>query len=304
MKINSISNQQYNYSRNKANLNMDNAPSFKAGAPAGLNKVQQTIVDSYDKLAKTKPFQKFAGKLAKSDRSFTYLMVAESVILSTFYAINSLRNKKIEKEQKPQMVINDALVLGVSATGSLLLDSKVNKVVDSLSDKYFKKPEIQDFYRNLGKKAQDALGAEAPKSKLLETVAQGADDAAKMVGEHLKGIVGKTGELKPFEISADKLKTIQTNVKNAINSNSGNLDKAKEAVKGCVDDAYDALAARKEIKDIIPGINKLKTIVIFGLIYRYIGPVIVTPLANKISSKFFNNKGKKEEKAEQTQQKK
>ena len=302
MKINSISNQQYNYSRNKANLNMDNAPSFKAGGE--LNKVQKGIVGAYDKLAQTKPFQKFAGKLAKSDRSFTYLMVAESVILSTFYAINSLRNKKIEKEQKPQMVINDALVLGVSATGSLLLDSKVNKVVDSLSDKYFKKPEIQDFYRNLGKKAQDALGAEAPKSKLLETVAQGADDAAKMVGEHLKGIVGKTGELKPFEISADKLKTIQTNVKNAINSNSGNLDKAKEAVKGCVDDAYDALAARKEIKDIIPGINKLKTIVIFGLIYRYIGPVIVTPLANNLSSKLFNNKGKKEEKAEQTQQKK
>ncbi|MBQ4078587.1 hypothetical protein IJD15_05350 [bacterium] len=302
MKINSISNQQYNYSRNKANLNMDNAPSFKAGGE--LNKVQKGIVGAYDKLAQTKPFQKFAGKLAKSDRSFTYLMVAESVILSTFYAINSLRNKKIEKEQKPQMVINDALVLGVSATGSLLLDSKVNKVVDSLSDKYFKKPEIQDFYRNLGKKAQDALGAEAPKSKLLETVAQGADDAAKMVGEHLKGIVGKTGELKPFEISADKLKTIQTNVKNAINSNSGNIEKAKEAVKGCVDDAYDALAARKEIKDIIPGINKLKTIVIFGLIYRYIGPVIVTPLANKLSSKFFNNKGKKEEKAEQTQQKK
>ena len=302
MKINSISNQQYNYSRNKANLNMDNAPSFKAGGE--LNKVQKGIVGAYDKLAQTKPFQKFAGKLAKSDRSFTYLMVAESVILSTFYAINSLRNKKIEKEQKPQMVINDALVLGVSATGSLLLDDKVTKVVDKMADKYFRKPEIQDFYRNLGKKAQDALGAEAPKSKLLETVAQGADDAAKMVGEHLKGIVGKTGELKPFEISADKLKTIQTNVKNAINSNSGNLDKAKEAVKGCVDDAYDALAARKEIKDIIPGINKLKTIVIFGLIYRYIGPVIVTPLANKISSKFFNNKGKKEEKAEQTQQKK
>jgi len=97
-----------------------------------------------------------------------------------------------------------------------------------------------------------------------------------------------------FEISADKLKTIQTNVKNAISLNSGNIDKAKEAVKGCVDDAYDALAARKEIKDIIPGINKLKTIVIFGLIYRYIGPVIVTPLANKLSSKFFNKKGKEE----------
>lgn len=304
MKINSISNQQYNYSNSKANLNMDNTPSFKAGAPAGLNKVQQTIVDSYDKLSKTKPFQKFAGKLAKSDKSFTYLMVAESVILSTFYAINSLRNKKIEKEQKPQMVINEAMVLGISATGSLLLDEKVTKVVDNLADKYFKKPEIQSFYKDLGKKAQEAMGASAPKNQLLETVAKGADDAAKMVGEHLKGIVGKTGELKPFEISADGLKTIQTNVKNAINSNSGNLDKAKEAVKGYVDDAYDALAARKEIKDIIPGINKLKTIVIFGLIYRYIGPVVVTPLANKISSKFFNNKGKKEEKSEQTQQKK
>ena len=293
MRINSISNQQYNPSVKKSNLKMNNAPSFKAGA-ADLNKVQKTIVGAYDKLSQAKPFQKFASKLAKSDRSFTYLMVAESVILSTFYAINSLRNKKIEKEQKPQMVINDALVLGVSATGSLLLDDKVTKVVDKMADKYFRKPEIQSFYKDLGKKAQEAMGASAPKNQLLEAVAQGADDAAKLVGEHLKGIVGKTGELKPFEISADKLKEIQTNVGKAIKLNSGNLDKAKEAVKGCVDDAYDALAARKEIKDIIPGINKLKTIVIFGLIYRYIGPVVVTPLANKLSSKFFNKKGKEE----------
>ena len=51
--------------------------------------------------------------------------------------------------------------------------------------------------------------------------------------------------------------------------------------------------------------GKLKTIVIFGLIYRYIGPVLVTPLANKISSKLFkNDKDSKTENTQKTQDKK
>ena len=59
-----------------------------------------------------------------------------------------------------------------------------------------------------------------------------------------------------------------------------------------IDDVYDKLAGKIEADKIIPGINKIKTLVIFGIIYRYLSPVIMTPIANKISAKFFDKKDK------------
>lgn len=277
MKINSISNQQYKYNRNQktSSANANNSPAFKG---------------FYESVAQSKPFQSVIGRLAKSDKTFTHLMLAESCLLSGFYMINTLRNKKIEKEQKPQMVINDALVLGVSSAGALFLDDKVSNVVTKVANKYYSKPATQEFYKKLGLEAQKKMAGAAPKMQLLDEVVNGADAVAKKMGGQLKGLVGKAGELKPFEISPDGLTSLQGKVKEAVNSNSGNLDKAKEAVKGCVDDVYNALAAKKEADKILPGINKIKTLIIFGIIYRYLGPVVVTPIANKISSKFFDKK--------------
>ena len=67
MRINSISTQQYTNNRvNNKNANPNNSPAFKG---------------FYEKVAGSSKFQGIVGKLAKSDRTFTYLMVAESVIL-------------------------------------------------------------------------------------------------------------------------------------------------------------------------------------------------------------------------------
>lgn len=42
------------------------------------------------------------------------------------------------------------------------------------------------------------------------------------------------------------------------------------------------------------GLGKLKTLVIFGIIYRLISPVFITPVANRVSEKIQNNKAKKQ----------
>ena len=68
------------------------------------------------------------------------------------------------------------------------------------------------------------------------------------------------------------------------------MEGATKAAAGLIDDVYDKLAGKVEADKVIPGINKIKTLVIFGIIYRYLGPVVVTPIANKLSSKFFSNK--------------
>ena len=105
---------------------------------------------------------------------------------------------------------------------------------------------------------------------------------------------------KAFQVTTDKLDDVAKNITSAIRSNKGNADKAKEAVAGTIDDIYGKLAGKLEADKIIPGINKIKTVVIFGIIYRYLGPVLVTPLANKLSSKLFDKKKPEEAKTQQT----
>ena len=289
MRINSINNTyQYKTNKNNVNNNRKDIQSFK-GVPTAIT---EPLSNFYEKVASTGGFQKFISKFSKTN-SFTHLMVAESCFLSGFYMINTLRNKKIKKEQKPQMLINDALTLGVSTSGAYLLDDKVTKVVDNLSNSYFTKN--QDFYINKAKETAKNLAQKTGIMDDIFNVAKEASDdginlVTRKIGEQLSGIVAKGDKTKAFQISADKLKEVQEGVSNAIKSNKGNMEGATKAAAGLIDDVYDKLAGKVEADKVIPGINKIKTLVIFGIIYRYLGPVVVTPIANKLSSKFFSNK--------------
>ena len=202
MKINAV-NQNYNFKNTPQNA-QSKQQSFKGFVP---DPVVKGLSKFYERVASSDKFHNLVGNFSKSDRTFTHIMVADSVILSSFYMINTLRNKKIKKEQKPQMVLNDLMTLGVSAAGSYLLDDKVNKAVNTLTDNYINKH--QGFY---------------------------AGDPAK-------------------------------------------------------------IATFKS------GMSKLKTIVVFGMIYRYLGPVLITPLANKLSSKLFT-RNNPDAKTNKTQEKK
>ena len=303
MKINSINNQ---YQLNTRRNNYQNS-SQKQQNPSfgGVKEVlAEPLSNFYDKVASTGKFQNFVTKFSRTN-SFTHLMVAESCFLSGFYMINTLRNKKIKKEQKPQMLINDALTLGVSTAGAYLVEDKIGSMVVKGSEKYF--ANNADFYKKLGEKA-----ATASKNGLLDKVAQtlqnpdaskfadGVDDVVSSIGSHLKGIVSQKGKEKAFQLTDDAVKGIQTSVKEALNANKADVAKAKDAVKGLIDDAYNNVAARAEADKLMPGINKLKVLVIFGIIYRYLGPVVITPIANKLSSKFFDKKKPEETKTQQT----
>lgn len=305
MRISSVT-PNYQLSNNKNMRNNNAAPSFKGS-------VSQPVVNGlskfYDTVASNKGFQKFISGFSHSDKTFTHILVAESCFLSFFYMFNTWKNKNIKKEQKPQMLINDALTLGVSTAGAYLIEDKITNVVMKGAEKHFE--NNKSYYMDLGKKAL-ASAESTPKGELLNKVGevvnkagdeltQGLDDVVSMIGKHAKNLVAEEGKFKAFQIGKDQLSSVQDIVKETIKNNAGNADKAKEAVSGIVDDIYNSSAARAEADKILPGINKLKVLVIFGIIYRYLGPVVITPIANKISSKFFD---KKDDKAEKTQEKK
>lgn len=301
MKINAIT-PQYNLSNKSVKEKQGMKPSFNGLAP---KPVVDGLAKFYNGVASTDKFQKLIKGFSNSDRSFTHIMVIESILLSGFYMLNTLTNKKIKKEQKPQMIINDTLTLGVSAAGAYLVEDKITNVVMKGAEKFF--ANNKEFYTNLGKEA-----ANASKSELLSKVAEtavktgeglskGIENVVQTVGSQLKGVVGEEGKLKAFQMTKQNLSGIQDAVREAVVKNAGNADKAKEAVKSVIDDAYNNAAARGEVDKILPGINKLKVIIVLGLIYRYLGPVVITPIANKLSSKLFNNK--KEAQKPETQEK-
>ena len=290
MRVNSISNKYYN--------NYPLQPKGKQNNPSFNGFIPEPVVNHlsgfYDKVAQTHPFQKFITKFSTSDNSFKHLMFAESCFLSGFYMLNTLRNKKIKKEQKPQMIINDTLTLGVSSAGAYLLDGKVTNIVNKFAEKYFVKHK--DFYTQLGANAKETLQKELL-NKTSEITAisdptkvqQAIEEAGNLIGSQMKQWVGEEGKLKAFQITKESLGVIQTKVKDAISNNIKNADGAKKAVADLTDDVYKNLSARMEADKIIPGINKLKVLVILGLIYRFVGPVVITPIANKLSSKLFKN---------------
>ncbi len=291
MRINQITSSYIN--KNKPS----EVPAFKGSVPKPL---VNGLSKAYEGLAKTGPFQGFIKNFSRSSNTFTHLLVAESCFLSGFYMINTLRNKKIDKEQKPQMLINDTLTLGVSTAGAYFAEDKITNAVMNASEKYFTKHK--DFYTRLGKNSisqsrDDLL------NKIGEVVTQsgddlknGIDDISSMIGSHLKNIVGKDNKLKAFQITEENLASVQNSVKETVLNNVGNAQKAKQSVSGIVDDLYNKAGARNEADKILPGFNKLKVLVIFGIIYRYLSPVVFTPIANKLSSKLFE-KNKDEKKA-------
>lgn len=255
-------------------------------------------------------FKKWISKFSASPRAFTHLMVLDSVILSTFYTINSLRNKKIEKEQKPQMVINDALTLAVSAAGSYLMEDAVGKKVNEMGEKYIK--SHRDTYETLGKEALEKLGDKSPVKILLDKVdglvgktGVGLDDGVKEVVENFKlnmsSIVETEKTDKAFMIVKEELENYAKDFGEYVKkyvadvNNSENRGQLVTFLKNQAENVQ----AREKAKDFLSGLNKLKVLVVFGLIYRYLGPVLITPLANKLSDKFFG-KDKKDKKAEAT----
>ena len=142
------------------NFNKQTSPvSFTGGST--LNIPKHPLEPTLEKIFGSKPMQKLAkwgaeearkagklniDKLTKSFASIT------AIVLSSFYLINTARNKKIEKERKPALMTNMALVTTFSTVGgftiSKVLDKQVNKA--------------KKFVVNANKELRDALLKTAP----------------------------------------------------------------------------------------------------------------------------------------------
>ncbi len=122
-----IASENINKSKNfKAN------PSFKGAGAV----VTEGIAKGVGKIADKKGFRNFVEWLGKKEQWFPHLIAAESLLLSGFYMQQTASSKKIEKDQKPAMIINQGITALACTAGAYLIDGKVNKMLDKFKGVY------------------------------------------------------------------------------------------------------------------------------------------------------------------------
>lgn len=122
-----IASENINKSKNfKANL------SFKGAGAV----VTEGIAKGVGKIADKKGFRNFVEWLGKKDQWFPHLIAAESLLLSGFYMQQTAASKRIEKDQKPAMIINQGITALACTAGAYLIDGKVNKMLDKFKGVY------------------------------------------------------------------------------------------------------------------------------------------------------------------------
>lgn len=132
----------------KTKTSKNNSPSFKGRVNDKLvNGIAKNIIG---KMADSKGFQKFFNWFKDKKDWFPHLIAAESLWLSSFYMMSSGTSKKIEKDQKLPMILNQGITAVLCTIGAYKLDGVVNKKLARLQTAYkLLRPEMdQNLLKN------------------------------------------------------------------------------------------------------------------------------------------------------------
>lgn len=275
-------------------------PSFKAAPTA----IEHNLAKGLGELAATKPVQKLVDYL--KDKNYQrHIPAAVGVTLSSFYMLDTARSKKIESDQKLPLILNQGTVLAISTTGAYTINEFLDRKLDNLGqtfaianmeDKKAQKALIKlsdnPEYINVLKRAPQ-LGALRERlrdefeytAKMAKTLKK---ESAKNPGDKgLSNVLEAVSKIDSKDVlKFDKAKEIFiNNIKN-----SKILEKIydRHAVKNAINIIAEG---EKDLPEKLTGFKIAKSLVVFGLMYRFFTPVIATPLANK-ASKYIEEREK------------
>jgi len=263
----------YNYQNNTQKRQQ--IPTFTANQIAGLvgavpkkSGIFKPLTDKYDKgidyiakyftapIVDSKPINYIAEKFKNSKYLFNHLLAVGSAITSGMYMYKTLNNDKLDKDRKKTLAINQFLTFAFSTAGAYLIDSKIGGWWDKQTAKF------------AGLRINDETLADdfVAKNKAITESNKLIIDAnkGKMSKKELKLLLDDTDIVKEFVKTRNNFKSM--------------LPKQKRVLLNQIE-----------------GMSILKTMVVFGAVYRYLVPVLVTPIANKIGDKYLNHKKQQDE---------
>lgn len=245
------------------------------------------------KLVDSKPMNYIAENLKDSSNLYQHCLTAGSLVTSGLYIEKTLTNDKLDKDRKKTLAVNQGLTFVLSTIGAYTLDKYLKNWWENVTAKFVgNQVELENFSENFKNinKAIDTIN-----KKLKETPNADVNKIAEQVKESLK--MPKEGE----------------------NGYKGFTEYLEHAVKGAIEDADDVVksvdrlkldkyieklvgeesklmpALSEELSAKVKGMGLLRSMLVFGFIYRYFVPVVVTKPSNWLCEKYLSHKQSKSE---------
>lgn len=208
------------------------------------DKVTDTVAQKFtSKITEWSALHKVAEKFKDSKNLFQYCMTTGAIITSGMYMQQTYTNKKLDKDRRNTLVVNQGLTLALSTAGSFLLDKYLKNWWENVTARFAGHLlNDKNFHENFVNKKKNIM----TENKAL------AKDAKKKLP------------------SLDK--TIRQNSKFKAMSET------------------DAKTLMSKVK----GMGVLRSMIVFGFVYRFFVPVAVTKPANKLCEMYLEKKKAKE----------
>uniref|UniRef100_UPI0040274485 hypothetical protein n=1 Tax=Candidatus Stercorousia sp. TaxID=3048886 RepID=UPI0040274485 len=271
---NGLYNQKQNNNSYKPNFKANAASTVSDAAEQILEKASKSesslfkpITDAYEKMTDSiadkftskfvdsKPLNWLADKLKNSNNLFQHCLTIGSVITSGLYMQRTLTNKELDKDRKNTLAVNQGLTFAVSTVGAYALDKYVKGWWDNVTARF----------------AGHLLGDNKFYSDYLANKAAVIKENKELLA------ASKASNIKP------ELKEMPSVIK-SIENNSF----YKSLLSNAGDDA-------KTLMTKVKGMSPLRTMIVFGFVYRYFVPVVVTKPANILCEKYLAHKKAKTE---------
>ena len=264
-------------------------------------------------LASLKPVQNLVNYL-KNKNYQEHLAAFVGCTLSGFYMLDTARSKTIEKDQKVPLMINQGAVCAMSTVGAYTLNHYLNRKINHVAElfhiskiedeklqtkflKFKQDPEYANVIERAAnrnpkfKKTIDAIKNKFEftsnvKVYLKEEIKQHKDD--KVAQEFLKEI--KNISVEKGKDKADIVKEIY--LKKMTKSRAMQAAFNREGMNNAIKLVAKADTTKK-LTRMMNGFKTAQALMVFALIYRFVSPVIATPIANNISEKLENRKKQK-----------
>lgn len=256
------------------------------------------------KIASYKPVQKIVDWF--KDKNYqAHLAAIVGCILSGFYMLDTAKSKTIEKDQKLPLILNQGVVCAFSTAGAYTLnsylDKKINNIAELFSIAKIKNKKLQEHFLKFKADSQyaDVVERAALKNeklggilKKLESKFEFTNNTIVFIKEELKknknDSVAKSflKEIKSINTcgrdKADVIKELflKQMKESQVLKNAYNRESMNNAIK-----LYSGLPESGNLPKLLNGFKTAKALMIFALIYRFVSPVIATPIANKFSEK-------------------
>ncbi len=302
-----------------------NAQLFKGinpnNAKNGISKAYDALTDviayGEGKLASTSLMKRFINFM--KDKNYQQHIVASvGLVLSLFYMADTARSKNIEEDQKLPLIMNQGVVSVASTVGGYTLDNYLTKKLNNFTETFnianISDEQIQKTILEMHKK-KDSL-EKTDFEKLFNILKKSQDNKNYTYEKNIKETFEvDRGTIKQLKQELKKnpenavIKKVLSQIEAISQSDANKSAKVTEIYfkhinesplmkkifsrNGFTQSLKLVTENQKSLSQLMTGLKTAKSLMVFGLIYRFISPVIATPIANSMSERIEKKKSTK-----------